>query len=181
MTEGNNENAPAQIEDVYAFCPKCGKKSERVGEIPFRCDDCDFANFFGPVAAVGALVKNEDNQLLLVRRARDPGKGMWGLPGGFVDRNETIEEALAREVMEETQLVVTAMDLMMTKPNHYNYKGIVAPVIDLFYHCTVESIEVIKLAPDELNEFIWVRPTAEHLENMAFVSNRIAIEHWLTL
>jgi len=103
------------------------------------------------------------------------------LPGGFVDRNETIEQALAREVMEETKLVVTGLNLMMTKPNHYNYKGVVSPVIDLFYHCEVESIDAIELAIDELDHYIWVRPTSEHLQNMAFVSNRIAIEHWLTL
>ena len=78
-------------------------------------------------------------------------------------------------------MVVTGCELMMTKPNHYNYKGIVASVIDLFYHCTVESIDDIKLALDELDHFIWVRPTSEHLENMAFVSNRIAVEHWLTI
>lgn len=178
------DNAPEQpipVEQAFRFCPGCGAANQQVGKIPFYCGECGFAHYFGPVAAVGAMVVNEKNELLLVRRARNPGKGKWGLPGGFVDRNETIEDALKREVMEETKLVVTSMRLMMTKPNHYDYKGVVSPVIDLFYQCDVESINVIELALDELNHHIWVRPTSEHLENMAFVSNRIAIEHWLTL
>lgn len=167
------------VENVFRFCPRCGAEVDRVGAMPFRCNQCEFTSFFGPVAAVGALVTDDQNQLLLVRRARDPGKGQWGLPGGFVDRNETIEEALAREVFEETKLVVTSCHLMLTHPNRYNYKGVVAPVIDLFYTCQVEDRDCIQLALDELDHFVWSRPTDEHLQDMAFDSNRIALEQWL--
>ena len=167
------------IESVYKFCPQCGTPNEAVGEIPFRCSECEFASFFGPVAAVGALIVNDVDELLLVRRARDPGKGCWGLPGGFVDRNESVEAALAREIQEETQLVMTTCQLILTGPNQYNYRGIVAPVIDLFYRCEVSNRDQISLALDELDYFQWARPTQEHLGNMAFESNRIAIEHWM--
>ena len=167
------------IEDVFHFCPQCGTPNETVGKIPFTCGNCNYACFFGPVAAVGALVTDDENRLLMVRRARDPGKGCWGLPGGFVDRGESIEAALAREVLEETRLIVTSFKLMVTLPNTYNYRGIVAPVIDLFYECDVENRDQIKLAEDELELYVWVRPTSEHLNNMAFPSNRIAIEKWL--
>lgn len=168
------------IESVYRYCPRCGEASTQVGKIPFRCVRCGMASFFGPVAAVGGLVMNDRNELLLVRRACDPGKGCWGLPGGFVDRNETIEEALAREVKEETQLVITSCELLITHPNQYNYHGVVAPVIDLFYCCEVESPDQISLAVDELDHHVWVHPTAEHLEKMAFPSNRIAVEYLLS-
>ena len=167
------------IESAFRFCPGCGKQNPSIGQIPFSCDACQMSNFFGPVAAVGALVTNENDELFLVRRARDPGKGQWGLPGGFVDRGESVEEALAREVYEETQMKVTSVNLLTTRPNEYKYKGVISPVIDLFYCCDVESRDQIKLAEDELDHFVWVRPTAEHLENMAFISNRIAIELWL--
>ena len=69
------------IETAYLFCPRCGTEAVAVGSVPFRCGQCGFANFFGPVAAVGGLVINDAGELLLVRRARDPGKGKWGLPG----------------------------------------------------------------------------------------------------
>ena len=139
---------------------------------------CGFAQFFGPVAAVGALVTNAESELLLVRRAKNPGKGCWGLPGGFVDRFETAEAAVAREVREETDLRVVQTKFLMTHHNQYNYAGIVAAVIDLFFCCDVSPGE-ISLVDGELDHYEWVHPTPEHLANMAFPSNRIAIERWM--
>lgn len=169
------------IESFYKFCPQCGLPNSRPGSIPFQCEGCDFAQFFGPVAAVGALIVNQDQQLLLVRRARDPGKGLWGLPGGFVDRGETVEGALAREVMEETQLEILEARYLLSYPNRYCYRGVVSPVIDFFYLCRVDVTAEVELAEDELDHHDWVRPTDAHLGQMAFDSNRLAIEHWLSL
>jgi ADP-ribose pyrophosphatase YjhB (NUDIX family) len=166
------------IEFAYEFCPRCSRKANQLGEVPFRCVQCGFANFFGPVAAVGAMVTNELGKLLLVRRAKNPGEGCWGLPGGFVDRFETAEDAVAREVLEETDLRVVRTEFLMTHHNKYNYSGIVAPVIDLFFCCDVAPGE-ISLVDGELDLFEWVHPTDDHLANMAFPSNRIAIERWM--
>lgn len=168
------------IEKFYKYCPNCATENGAPGAVPFRCSECGFALFFGPVAAVGGLICNDQNQLLLVRRVCNPGRGKWGLPGGFVDRDESIEEALAREVREETALQITTSDYLMSHPNQYNYQGIVAPVIDLFYVCRVDSPESISLAPDELDHHEWVRPTVAHLDEMAFGSNRLAIEFWMS-
>ena len=137
--------------------------------------------YLGPVAAVGGLVTNEEGELLLVRRAREPGKGCWGLPGGFVDRHETVEQALAREVSEETGLQLRSAELLMTYPNHYHYRGVIAPVIDLFYVCTAEDCGTLRLAPDEIDGHQWGIPGKPQLDQMAFHSNRLAIEHWLSL
>jgi 8-oxo-dGTP diphosphatase len=59
-----------------------------------------------PVRCVGAIVSDAAGRLLLVRRANDPGRGLWSLPGGRVEPGETDAEALAREVEEETGLTV---------------------------------------------------------------------------
>ncbi|EMI42397.1 NUDIX hydrolase [Rhodopirellula sp. SWK7] len=168
------------LEDAFHYCPRCGTANTNTGSIPFHCAKCDFAFYFGPVAAVGGLVLNEQDRLLVVRRARDPGKNQWGLPGGFVDRDETVEEALAREVLEETQLKVCKSELLMTGPNQYTHHGVTAQVIDLFYMCRVESSNSVQLAPSELCEYQWCIPGPEILNNMAFESNRIAIERWLS-
>ncbi|MCM2371042.1 NUDIX hydrolase [Aporhodopirellula aestuarii] len=167
------------IENAFSFCPRCGASNPDPGSIPFHCTNCEFAFYFGPVAAVGALVLDDQDRLLVVRRARDPGKNQWGLPGGFVDRGETIEEALSREVLEETQLTLSQRELMMTGPNRYTHHGVTSDVIDLFYVCRVESAENIQLASSELCEYRWCIPDADILGNMAFESNRIAIERWL--
>ena len=169
------------IEKNYRFCPRCGKETEteHQGRVPFRCTQCGFTNFFGPVAAVGGLVTNAQGELLLVRRAREPGKGKWGLPGGFVDRNETIEQALSREVLEETNLCVSKATYLTSFPNLYEYAGVVSPVLDLFFLCHVVDQAVLQLADGELDSFLWVKPTEKQLSEMAFPSNRLAIEQWL--
>jgi len=58
-----------------------------------------------PKAAVSAIII-EDDRLLLIRRAKDPNKGLWSFPGGGIELGETAAEACAREVFEETGLVV---------------------------------------------------------------------------
>src|SRR5688572_3169142 len=65
----------------------------------------------GPRIAVGAIVIVDDH-LLMVQRGQDPGKGLWSLPGGRVERGEYLEQALVREVREETGLEVEAGPLV---------------------------------------------------------------------
>lgn len=65
----------------------------------------------GPTVAVGAVVVR-DGELLMVRRGREPGKGLWSLPGGRVERGEYLVDAVAREVQEETGLEVEVDDLL---------------------------------------------------------------------
>lgn len=64
-----------------------------------------------PRLAADAVVLTDDG-FVLVRRKRDPFKGSWALPGGFVEYGETVEEAAAREVKEETGLDVKLVGLV---------------------------------------------------------------------
>jgi len=58
-----------------------------------------------PLVAVGGLVFDADGRVLLVERAKPPGKGLWTVPGGRLERGETLAQAVAREIREETGLV----------------------------------------------------------------------------
>ena len=58
------------------------------------------------VPCVGAIVHDDDHRLLVVRRANPPAAGRWSVPGGRVEDDETDAQALQREVLEETGLVV---------------------------------------------------------------------------
>ncbi len=84
-----------------------------------------------PIRAVGALLRDAHGRLLLVRRAHDPGRGLWSLPGGRVDPGEEDQQALVREVQEETGLTVEPGPLVgrVTRGNY--------AIAD--YRCTVSG------------------------------------------
>lgn len=165
-----------RLPDAFAFCPKCGKGSESIGQNPFHCLACGFKFFFGPTVAVGGIVTDEAGRVLFLKRARDPGKGKLGLPGGFVDAGENLEEALSREVFEETNLKVTKLEYLATFPNSYPYLGVLYPVADVFYVCHVEGYESIVVQEGEVDDYSFRDVGRHELDNMAFESNRLAVE-----
>ncbi len=62
--------------------------------------------FTGPALTVDAIIQYPDDKIVLIRRGNDPFKGMWALPGGFVDVGETVDIACVREVKEECNIDV---------------------------------------------------------------------------
>ncbi len=66
--------------------------------------------FPGPRLGVGAIVV-DNGRLLMVRRGKEPGRGLWTLPGGHLEQGELLAEAVRREVLEETGVEVEVGDL----------------------------------------------------------------------
>ena len=64
------------------------------------------------VQCVGAVITDDQGRLLLIERGHDPGKGLWSVPGGRIEAGETDEQAVVREVREETGLTVTCGRLL---------------------------------------------------------------------
>ena len=58
------------------------------------------------IPCVGAVVKDGQGRLLLIKRGHEPGAGLWSLPGGRIEPGETDAEALVREMLEETGLKI---------------------------------------------------------------------------
>jgi len=65
-----------------------------------------------PQVAVGAVVRDDAGRLLVVRRGHEPARGRWTLPGGRVEPGESLTDAVAREVREETSLDVVVGDFI---------------------------------------------------------------------
>ena len=64
------------------------------------------------IPCVGAVIKDDQGRLLLIKRGHEPGAGLWSLPGGRIEPAETDAEALVREMREETGLAVQAGPLL---------------------------------------------------------------------
>ena len=162
------------VASTFQYCPRCGAEQAKTGDNPFRCSSCDFVFFFSPTSAVAGIVLDDSAQVLLLRRARDPGRGKFGLPGGFVDVGESAEVALAREMAEEVQLKPIEMRYLCSQPNMYVYKGIALPVTDIFFVCRVATFEGMQPQETEVAGMHICHPTVAELDEMAFPSNRRA-------
>jgi ADP-ribose pyrophosphatase YjhB (NUDIX family) len=110
------------LEIQYNFCPTCsGALEPRIvkrGE-PERlvCTQCNQVLYLDPKVAVGTIMRSDDGRLVLVRRAIEPGYGLWVFPGGYVDRGEEVTAAAVREAREEAGLDVEIERLV----NIYSY------------------------------------------------------------
>lgn len=94
----------------------------------------------------------KDGKVLLIKRASDPDKGKYALPGGYVDRGESIENAGIREVREETGLQVEIVKLVGIRSNPERYRQI----IEVSYIAKVVGGE--ELAGDGVENIIWSDP-----------------------
>jgi 8-oxo-dGTP diphosphatase len=103
---------------------------------------------------VGAVVRRGDD-ILLVRRGRGPGRGRWSLPGGRVDFGETLREAVAREVLEETGVDVSVgeflgwVERMGERPVPYHY-------VILDFAAEPRQPDALPCAGDDADEAAWV-------------------------
>ena len=96
---------------VYRYCPTCGGPLEartlKTGDRErMACAACGFVLYLDPKVAVGTIIRAPDERLVLVRRAIEPGYGLWVFPGGYVDRGEQILDAALREAREESGLEI---------------------------------------------------------------------------
>ena len=103
------------------FCSNCGKKNkfgEKEGNNRFYCPGCNTIHYENP-KPTATLICPRNKSILLVKRATEPGKGLWGLPGGFIERGESPEMGAARELLEETNLQGTVKKVLGTC-SHFN-------------------------------------------------------------
>ncbi len=163
--------------DSFRFCPQCG--SSRFDIHAFnakKCADCGFEYYKNPSPGVGVLIFDNQDRLLCIRRGKNPGKGLLGLPGGFVDLNETIEEAAIREVWEETGIKIELKDFLGNIPNTYIYSGIEQYPLDFYFSATITDDSHIKMQVDEITDILFIPRTEIKIEAFAFHSARILLK-----
>lgn len=139
------------------------------GRTRARCPACRHVDWGNPKPAVGALVVR-DGKVLLSRRAREPQKGMWDLPGGFLDAGEHPEAAILRELREETGLAARVVGLLAVATGEY--QG--AATLNLVYRCEAEGEP---RAADDSAELRWFAPDGIP-RPLAFPHEEAAVDAW---
>ena len=161
---------------AFRFCPPCGGPLEsrllKDGDPPrLVCGACGFIFYLDPKLAVGTVISDDRNRVVLVRRAIEPGYGKWVFPGGYVDRGEEVQLAAVREAREETGLDVRIDRLI----NIYSYTGR-TPVI-VVYAATM--IGGCLGCDDEGLETMFFEPEAIPWDELAFRSTQEALREFL--
>ena len=160
----------------YRFCPACGgpleMRSVKRGE-PDRhvCTKCGQIIYLDPKVAVGTIIRTDDSRIVLVRRAIEPGYGLWVFPGGYVDRGEEIRTAAVREAKEEAGLDVRLDGLV----NIYSYPG--RPLIVIVFAATAVGGELCH--DDECLEVKLFEPEELPWDELAFLSTREGLRRFL--
>lgn len=124
----------------FKYCPKCGASGFEENNFKSKkCPQCGFIYYFNSSSAVAVIIRNAANEVLVATRAYEPAKGTLDLPGGFVDLDETAEQAAVREVKEETGLRVMNLRYLFSLPNRYVYSNFEVHTVDMFFECSVEQ------------------------------------------
>lgn len=140
--------------EKFQHCPVCGSAIWKINNFKSKhCQKCGFTYYANVSAAVACFIQNEAGELLVCRRAKEPAKGTLDLPGGFVDMDETAEEALRREIMEELNLELSDIRYLQSLPNRYEYSGMVIHTLDLLFTARAENLTTMQAADDVQEAF----------------------------
>lgn len=164
---------------LFRFCPVCGSPEFHQQNVKsMRCADCDFSMYVNPSAAVAAFILNDKDELLVGVRAKDPEKGTLDLPGGFVDDDETSEDALRRELREELTINVDEISYLFSLPNQYTYSGWTLPTLDLFYLVKIGT-NIVPVPADDVASCSFVALDRVDPQQFGLLSIKEAVKRFL--
>ena len=181
------------IEEERAYCPRCGAEMT-TGDVGGRqralCPTCGFILYHNPVPGVGVLVEiasvadaeaglvagstpGSGQGIVLVQRGEPPFKGRWALPAGYIEADESVEQAALRECQEETGLEVELLELFGV----YSFpEGPIQSGIIIFFRA--RPVGGTLEAGDDAQE-VHVFSPEDLPEDVAFRTHREVLERWV--
>lgn len=162
----------------FQYCPVCGSPTFRENNVKSKkCEACGFTYYANPSSSTAAFIVR-DGCLLVARRGKEPALGTLDLPGGFVDMDETAEEGMCREILEETGLRVHSLQYLFSIPNLYKYSGMTIHTLDMFYRVEIAA-DAVPQAADDAAELFWVPLAEVRPDEFGLWSIRQAVEQFL--
>lgn len=165
--------------DEWRFCPRCASPLAH-GDERVECEACGFVGHSNSEPTACAFVVDDEGRLLLVRRAAEPHRGTWDLPGGFLREAEHPLDALVRELREETGLEVEPVEFVGVWTDRYGDADDAPTTLNLYWTARVVGGDA--RPDDDASELRWFAPSelpgdsevgfANVLEAMRFWRNR---------
>jgi len=159
------------------YCSSCGNEniySYIDGNNRYHCKSCHAIHYENP-KPTATIICMDDSKILLAKRAFEPSKGEWGLPGGFMELNETLNEAASRELKEETNLKGEVTSILSTCSHHGSIFG------DILLICvTMDVTDFSKIkAGDDAEELAFF--DINDLPELAFYCHNKFINEYKTI
>jgi 8-oxo-dGTP diphosphatase len=144
----------------FKNCPICGTVLNSMtieGRERLACPECGWVHYENPLPSAAAFVENSAGEILLVKRGVEPGYGKWALPSGFIEIEETPEEACLRELKEETGLEGKIRKLVgVYSQESYMYKNVIIIGYEVAARGQLQpgsdSLSAVYCVPEELPE-----------------------------
>ena len=139
----------------WRWCPRC-REQLRGDTSRLDCEACGFVCYASSKATAGALVIDAHGRVLLARRAFEPFKGYWDLPGGFLEEGEHPLDGLRRELREETGLEVEPLEFLGVWMDRYGGDSTADVTLNLYWTARATAGE--PQAADDVSELGWFDP-----------------------
>jgi len=162
------------IKTQFEFCPLCKYylcKKKIDGQKRLVCQKCGWIHYVNPLPVVVSAVRNKDGEIFVARRNTEPGKNRWALPGGFIELNESPEEACLRELEEETSLKGRVKRLIGVYIQNIRYYG---SILVVAYEINVLKNKI--LLNSELKEGKFF--SKKDIPNIPFLSHRKVVDEF---
>ena len=162
--------------DGWKYCPRCAAELEHSHE-RVDCPSCGFVSHSNSEPTACALVVDDEGRLLLVRRAGDPYRDTWDLPGGFLEEAETPLDGLRRELREETGLEIEPDGFVGAWLDAYGDGPDSPTTLNLYWAAHVVGGEAV--AGDDASELGWfARDELPPGDELGFPNVREVLRAW---